>query len=82
MLLFASYRVLWRILWNRHYVFRYVMTHQVPSTFLGPQTVYLDSEDPNDEGSGLVAHFIVHVTANTDGSFAATMDHLSLRCGK
>lgn len=56
------------------------VTHRVPSQFVSSQTVNLDSED-SDEGPGLVSHFLVHITANTDGSFSATMDHLSLHCG-
>jgi hypothetical protein len=57
-----------------------LVTHPVPGHFVSSQTFNLDSEDSDDDLS-LVSHFLVHITANTDGSFTATMDHLSLWCG-
>jgi hypothetical protein len=56
-----------------------VVTHPVPGQFVSSQTFDLDSED-SDGGPGLISQFLVHITANTDGSFTATMDNLSLRC--
>jgi hypothetical protein len=57
-----------------------VVTHRVPASFVIPQTFKLDSDD-SGHGPGLVSHFLVHIAANADGSFTATMDHLSLGCG-
>jgi hypothetical protein len=56
-----------------------VVTHRAPGQFVSSQTFNLDSEN-SDDGPGLVSHLLVHVTANTDGSFTATMDNLSLQC--
>jgi hypothetical protein len=56
------------------------VVHGVPSHFVSSQTVNLESEG-SDTDPGLVSHLLVNITANPDGSFTATMDHLSLRCG-
>jgi hypothetical protein len=57
-----------------------VVTHRGPGRFVRSQTVNLDSENPGHD-PGLVARFLVHITAKTNGSFTATMDNLSLHCG-
>ncbi len=56
-----------------------IVTHRVPADFVSAQTFSLDSEDPGD-GTALVSHFVVHIAARPNGSFTATMDHLTLRC--
>jgi hypothetical protein len=56
------------------------LTHAVPSQFVSAQTFNLASDD-SDVRLGLISHVLLHVTANSDGSFVATMDNLSLSCG-
>jgi hypothetical protein len=56
------------------------VVHPVPSHFVSSQTVNLESDGSNAD-PGLVSHLLVNITANKDGSFTATMDHLNLGCG-
>ena len=61
--------------WYGHEIM--VVNHPVPSHFVSSQMLKLESEQGL---SDLISHFLLHITANTDGSFTATMDTLSLQC--
>jgi hypothetical protein len=61
--------------WYGHEII--VLKHPVPSRFVSPQMLNLESEQGL---SDLISHFILHISASTDGSFTATVDSLSLQC--
>jgi hypothetical protein len=61
--------------WEGHDIL--AVNHPVPSQFVAAQTLTLENEDgrPN-----LTARFLVHISANADGSFTASMNILTLQC--
>jgi hypothetical protein len=61
--------------WYGHEIM--VVNHPVPSHFVSSQMLGLESEQGL---SGLISHFVLHITASKDGSFTATLDTLSLQC--